>query len=86
MNPHACLSLVKSDGWNVILPLSLVWSPDDEPSSEMTIRPLVDPPLALDWVVVESSRKVRSRAPNILVQALTDRIAYVPWRWRLAHR
>jgi DNA-binding transcriptional LysR family regulator len=81
MNSLASLSLVRRDGWNVILPLTMMWSPDDEPRAGLTIRPLADPPLALDWVVVESSKKVRSRAADLLVEALKERVDEVLECW-----
>ena len=84
MNSLASLSLVDCSDWMTILPVTAVWSPAAFRDPHRSIHPLVDPPLALDWVVIEPYHKARSEAANLFVQYLESEARTIIEQWRSA--
>jgi LysR family transcriptional regulator, nitrogen assimilation regulatory protein len=75
----ATLDLISRSDWVTVLPGILMASPRD--SEEFCAGPLIDPPLGLDLVVIQSAHKALSQAAEAFLFALEEETAKVNRLW-----
>jgi len=73
------LDFVASTDWVTILPGTMMVSDIERPN--LTINPLADPPLALDLVLIEPSRRPLSPAAEAFLEILRTEAARLDERW-----
>jgi LysR family transcriptional regulator, nitrogen assimilation regulatory protein len=82
MNSLGSLSLVDESEWVTILPVTAVWSPSHHNEARWhDIRPLIDPPLSIDWVVIEPYKKTRSDAADLFIKYLQKQVESIIQGW-----
>lgn len=78
----ATLDLVARSDWTTILPGCLVI--DDLPGTERQLHPIINPPMALNYVLIEQASKTLSPAAQLLSEAMQAELAAVCERCRTA--
>jgi len=73
------LDFVASTDWVTILPGTMMVS--DIERRNLTINPLADPPLALDLVLIEPSRRPLPPAAEAFLEILRTEAARLDERW-----
>lgn len=80
MNSLSSLPLVGGSEWVTILPLTAAWN-HVSPAQNLVIQPLADPPLSVEWVVVEPYQKERIEAAKLFISHLADEVRTITDQW-----
>ena len=82
MNSLGSLSLIDQSDWMTILPVTAVWAPGRQAESQAhSVRRLIDPPLTIDWTVVEPYQKSRSDAADLFIKFLQQEVESIIQSW-----
>jgi LysR family transcriptional regulator, nitrogen assimilation regulatory protein len=82
MNSLGSLSLIDQSEWITILPVTAVWAPGRQVESRAhCVRSLIDPPLTIDWTVVEPYQKSRSDAADLFIKFLQQEVESIIQGW-----